>query len=340
MKAAIVEQPHELVVRDIPEPQLQGDYDARCEMLYGAVCTGTDQHLIEDKFPWPVQYPTVLGHESIGRVVEVGSKVRHLKVGDVVTRVGTPSNCDLNVNWGGFVEQGIARDHQAMSEDGVPRAEWDSYRINQVVPPDIDPASATMMITWRETLSYITRLGIAPGSRVLVLGSGGNGNAFVVHAANLGAHSVAITGNANREVMARAVGATHFYDYAAPDLLERLQRDHSEGFDVIIDAVGKAGQMNAMLPLLKPGGTIGIYGLDDFESLAVNPLNARGTFTFYNGGYDEAETHHQVIDFMRIGKLNAAHWLNLEQPFALDNIHEAFDALRTRQLVKALVKLS
>jgi 2-desacetyl-2-hydroxyethyl bacteriochlorophyllide A dehydrogenase len=340
MKAAIVEKPHQLVVRDIAEPQLQSDYDARCEMLYGAVCTGTDQHLIGNSFPWPVQYPTILGHESIGRVVDVGSKVRHLKVGDVVTRVGTTPGSGLNVTWGGFVERGIARDHHAMQEDGVPGEEWNSYRINQVVPPDIDPAAATMMITWRETLSYITRVGITNGSRVLVLGSGGNGNAFVAHAANLGAQAVAITGSANREGTARAVGATHFYNYATPDLREQLQSEHSDGFDVIIDAVGKTGQMNAMLPLLKPGGTIGIYGLDDYESLGINPLRARGTFTFYNRGYDEAETHQQVVDFMRAGKLNAANWLNLEQPFSLDNIHEAFNALRARRLLKALVKLS
>jgi threonine dehydrogenase-like Zn-dependent dehydrogenase len=244
------------------------------------------------------------------------------------------------VTWGGFVEWGVARDHRAMQEDGVPRSEWDAYRINQVVPPDISPASATMMITWRETLSYITRMGVGPDTGVLVLGSGGNGNAFVAHARNLGAQVVAITGSAAREATARQVGATHFYDYTSADLTDRLTQEHAHGFDFIIDAVGKTGQMTAMLPLLKPGGTIGIYGLDDYESLHINPWKARGSFTFYNGGYDEAETHERVIAFMREGKLDARHWLNIDEPFPLDNIHDAFEALRSRRLVKALVKLS
>jgi Zn-dependent alcohol dehydrogenase len=74
--------------------------------------------------------------------------------------------------------------------------------------------------------------------------------------------------------------------------------------------------------------------------LSFKPSAARGTFTFYNGGYDEAETHDKVIDFMRAGKLNAAHWLNLDAPFALKNIGEAFDALRERKLIKALIQLS
>ena len=42
------------------------------------------------------------------------------------------------------------------------------------------PAAATMMITWRETHSYISRLGVKPGSRLLILGSGGNGFSFAV----------------------------------------------------------------------------------------------------------------------------------------------------------------
>jgi D-arabinose 1-dehydrogenase-like Zn-dependent alcohol dehydrogenase len=65
MKAVVVEQPGQLQVREIPEPT-PGDYDALCRIEYGAVCTGTDQHLISATFPWPVQYPTILGHESIG----------------------------------------------------------------------------------------------------------------------------------------------------------------------------------------------------------------------------------------------------------------------------------
>jgi len=339
MKAAVVEKPGQLTIRQIPEPPL-GDYDARCAMLFGAVCAGTDQHLIGGNFPWPIQYPTILGHESIGRIVEVGPRVRHFKIGDVITRVGTTPPEGLHANWGGFAQWGIARDHQAMKEDGLPDEEWSGHRINQIVPPDIDPASATMMITWRETLSYITRLGVKAGAQVLVLGSGGNGHAFVAHATNLGAARVALTGSARRADVAREIGATHFYDYTDANWAARIAEDFPQGFDVIIDAVGKRGQMDAALPLLKPGGTIGIYGLDDWNSLTLNPAQARGTFTYYNGGYDEAETHDQVIAFMRAGKLNARHWLNLDEPFALDDIHAAFDALRSRKLIKALIQLS
>lgn len=338
MRAAIVEEPGRLVVREIPEPEI-GPYGALCEVLYGAVCTGTDQHLIAGEFPWPVRYPTVLGHESIGRVVEVGEKVRHFSVGDLVTRVGVPPAADgsFSVNWGGFAEWGVARDHWAMAEDGAPEGEWRGNRVNQKLPPGMDPAGATMVITWRETLSYITRMGVGAGARVLVLGSGGNGLSFAAHAANLGAGEVAMSGHPRREEEARQVGVAAFFDYRQEGLAEGLGERE---FDYIIDAVGKTGQVDRVLGRLRPGGTLGIYGIDDFGRCPLNPQLARGSFTFYNGGYDEAETHERVLAFMTEGKLDAEIWLDLEHPFGLAEIHQALAALRQRRMVKAVIRVA
>ena len=336
MKAAVVERPGELVVRDIPMPQI-GEYDALCELLYGAMCSGTDNHLLAGRFPWPVRYPTVLGHESIGRVVEVGRLVRHLKIGDLVTRVGMPPAEDLNVNWGGFAEYGIARDHWAMREDGLSTEEWRPFRINQILPPGSDPRAATMMITWRETLSYVTRMGLGAGARVLIMGSGGVGLAFVAHAANLGASHVAVIGNANREDLARSAGATSYFDYHSEDLPALLAREPTSQF--VIDAVGKRGQVDLALPRLEPGGTIGVYGIDDYHGCIIHPNLASGTFTCYKGGYDEAETHEEVISFWQRGLLRAGLWLDLEHPYPLADIGQALEAVRKRKVVKALVRL-
>ncbi len=179
MRAGVVEEPGVLAVREVPTPEM-GEYDALCELLYGATCSGTDNHVLAGRAAWTtVHYPTVLGHESIGRVIRVGPKVRYLMPGDLVTRVGTRPVGGVSINWGGFCELGLALDHRAMAEDGVPREQWNRLRVNLTLPSGTDPAAATMMITWRETLSYVRRIGIGPGCRVLVLGSGGNGLAFV-----------------------------------------------------------------------------------------------------------------------------------------------------------------
>ncbi|MGC9469365.1 MAG: zinc-binding dehydrogenase [Anaerolineae bacterium] len=340
MKAAIVERPGTLIVKDIRRPTI-GDYEVLCDLLYGATCTGTDQHLIAGRFPWPVRYPTVLGHESVGKVIEVGAKVRHFELGDLISRVGAPAAPDgaYDVNWGGFAEFGVARDHWAMRADGLPASAWQPYRINQVIPSDIDPKGATMVITWRETLSYLARMGITAGASVLIVGSGGNGLAFAAHAASAGAAPLVMVGSESRRAAGFACGVDDYVDYKAGNRTTLIHNLCPAGYDFIIDAVGQAESANQVLPHLKPGGTLGIYGIDDYETCRIQPHRAPGSFQFYNGGYDESETHHQVIERIREGRLDASIWLDLDEVYPLDDIHAAFDAVERRRFIKALISL-
>lgn len=338
MKAAVVEEPGVLAVHEVPMPEV-GDYYALCEILYGATCSGTDLHIIKGLFPFGVDYPTILGHESTGRVIEVGAKVRNLKVGDVISRVGTPPVGGYSSTWGGFSQFGLACDHWAAEEDGRPREEWYDDRRQQVVPPDIDPAHATMIITWRETFSYITRMGVGGGASLLLIGSGGNGLSFAAHGANLGCSHIVIIGNPQREKVGQAAGATDYFSYNAEDVHTAIRETYPQSFDFIIDTVGKQGLLDAALGHVKDGGTVGIYGVDDYGSCMLNPVNAGGSFTYSGRGYDEAEVHDQVVAFMQQGKLDASLWLGLENPFRLKEINQAFTAVEQRKFVKALVQI-
>lgn len=342
MKAALIEKFGQLDVRDLPEPRL-GEYDALCQLLFGLTCTGTDSHIIAGSFPWTSPLPTVLGHESVGRVVAVGAKVRNYRVGDLVTRVGTPPTPDgkISVTWGGFAETGIARDHWAMCADGLPAERWSGSRINQIVPAGIDPRVAPMFTTWRETLSYITRMGVGAKSSLLVAGSGGNGLAFAAHAVNLGADGVAMVGAAHAEVLAHdRIGVQLYFDYRRGDLAKAIREAWPDGFDFIIDAVGKAGMADQLLPCLKSGGKYGTYGINDFGKITINPARARGAFTIHPCTYDEAETHQRVAELVLQGKLDARVWYDLDRPYPLADINAAFSAIRNRSSPKALIKLN
>jgi len=340
MKAAIVERPGVLAVREVPDPR-PGDYQALCALLYGATCTGTDTHLIRGEFPFPIRYPAILGHESVGRVVEVGRKVRNLRVGDLVTRVGAPPAADggYDVCWGGFAEMGLATDHWAMRADGRPESEWAGARVNQVVPPGVSPQEAPMFTTWRETLSYLLRLGIRAGWNVLVVGSGGNGLSFAAHSVRLGA-TVWQVGSPRCRSAAVGLGVRAFLDYHQEDCVETLRAEVPGGFDLVVDALGKTGVVDRFLPLLAAGGTLGIYGIDDFARLSVSPRLARGTFTIYGGGYDEAETHQRVSEMALQGLLSARAWYDPAGSYPLSRINEAFADLWNRKAVKALIQLS
>ena len=339
MKAAIIQEAGKLVVKEL-SPPVAGDYDVLCKTLYGAVCTGTDTHLIHfhPPFCYWVGLPAILGHESIGRVVELGAKVRNLKKGDLVTRVGHPGADGVGSAWGGFAEFTLGKDWQAMKADGVEG--WPSHTVNQVLPAGVDAADGTMFITWRETLSYMNRIGAGEGQRVLVLGSGSNGLAMANHAVNLGAPQVVLLGAATRAKEARQVGCSGFVDYKAADAKEQALALSPEGFDIVIDVIGTTATAPLALSCVANRGTIGIYGLDDIDAITLSPSLARGkTFTVYQGGYDEGETHEQVGAFVKAGQLDASVWIDKSKAFPLDDIQKAFDAVQARSLVKPLIRI-
>lgn len=146
MRAAAVTAPGRVEVIDVADPHV-GPFDVLCEALVGSVCAGTDTHVIEGAFG-PTGYPKIIGHETVGRVVEVGSDVRNFSAGDLVTRVGAPPSQDYLLAWGGMVQFPVGKDHRAMREQGMPRQEWWSHRINQVIPEGLlEVRHSSMFIT-------------------------------------------------------------------------------------------------------------------------------------------------------------------------------------------------
>lgn len=343
MKAAVVTKSGRLTVWEVPEPA-PGPYDVLCRMLWGATCAGTDIHLMDGLHPHPVSFPTILGHESVGRVVAVGSRVRNFREGDLVTRVGAPKNLlpDLGANWGGFAEYGIARDHRQMRADGLEKALWDPYRVNQTVDPDIDPRTAPMIITWRETLSYANRVGIGPGKTVLLIGSGANALSFAAHGCNLDARVIVI-GSKKREALFRSFPIAEYLDYKGEGLMDwtrqALSRCGREEADILLDAVGGSDTANALLPLLKREGVFCNYGWNGRRSYGLNPFLAGGSFRVYGDGYDEEESNRQVQSLILQGKLTPEAWYNPGLPVPLSSISRAYDSLRRHEAVKYLIDL-
>lgn len=339
MKAAVVSKQGKLELWEVPIPRL-GPYDVLCRISYGSTCAGTDIHLMDGLHPNPVSFPTILGHESVGRVVEVGSRVRNFRVGQLVTRVGAPAGLlpELSSNWGGFAEYGIARDHWQMRRDGLPPAEWNRARVNQTVHPEIDEKAAPMIITWRETLSYVNRLGVRPGDIVAVTGSGANALSHAAHCCNLGAEVICV-GSRSREAVFRQLPLLDYFDYKDPALEELFAGALPKGkkLDFLIDGVGADRTVNVLLPYLKENGCLGVYGWNGRSSYALNPFRASASLRLYAGGYDEEESNGQVQSLILQGKLRPELWYDCAQPVALEEIESAYDRLRRHEALKYLI---
>ena len=342
MRAAIVSEKGRLTVEEAPEPKL-GPYDVLCQQLYGGVCAATDRHLIRGDLPIPgITYPLVLGHESIGRVVAMGAKVRHLRSDDLVVRTGLRDSPGLKATWGGFAELGLGADYVAMREDGLAEEAWKPFAVNQVLPAGVDPAAAPMMITWRETWSYLNRLGVPEGGSVLILGSGGNGFSFTALALAAGAASVAMLGSERWRSLSARAGVADFADYRDPDAVETLRAARPEGYDLLIDAIGSTGGIEAVLTLLKSSAAIGMYGIEALGERmgALARLREEGRRVHGPGEYAEAEAHQAVVDLLMAGTLDASLWYDLTRPHALSDIAQAIAALDGGRSLKALIRLS
>ncbi|MBO6525418.1 alcohol dehydrogenase catalytic domain-containing protein [Erythrobacter sp.] len=343
MRAAVVEAPGELKVRNLSDPA-PGPYQALTRQLFGGICSATDSHLVQGKLPIPgISYPMILGHEAIGEVIAVGDKVRNIKPGDLVTRTGAPATDGCAANWGGFAELGLAYDFAAMRDDGLPEDEWQPHTINRVLPADTDPAAATMMITWRETLSYINRLGPVSGKRVLIIGSGGNGFSFLALAKALGAATIAMVGSPRWADHAQMTGANAYADYRDPGAIAGLKSvGGAEGFDSCVDAVGHTGGIEAVLPLMAAGASIGLYGIEALGERmeALEAIRARGFRVHGPGEYAEGEAHDQAVELMQSGALDAKVWFDPANPFPLERIDDALKAVANRESLKAVVQIA
>jgi D-arabinose 1-dehydrogenase-like Zn-dependent alcohol dehydrogenase len=336
--AAVVTSQGTVQVQEVGDPSI-GDFEVLCRMLYGSICAGTDTHIVNREFD-DILYPSIVGHESIGEVVKVGPNVKNFSVGDHITRVSAqPSTAGMGLSWGGMCEYGVARDHEAMKSAGLPREQWDSFRVNQVIPSGLlDDVYEPMFITWRETLSFILRLGITRGAKVLVSGSGANGLALAAMSNALGAQAT-IIGSANRSWECISV-ASSYIDYRDDNGLASFIEQARGTMDFLIDATGNSAALNKLIPTLTGGGSVAVYGMDELEGYTLYPMLAGGSFSFYNDGYDEAETHSRVVDLVQRNELDPAIWIDRKNVFEWSNINEAFTAAASRTQIKPVVRLT
>ena len=96
MKAVVYNGPRKVSVNKVPDPKIQKPTDAIVRVIATNIC-GSDLHMYEGRTE--VEPGTVLGHENLGEVIEIGSAVQRVKKGDIVclpfnVSCGFCENCD------------------------------------------------------------------------------------------------------------------------------------------------------------------------------------------------------------------------------------------------------
>lgn len=255
MKAVVFRAIGDIRVEDVPEPRIKEPTDAIVRLTASAIC-GTDLHMVRGTLPG-MKRGTILGHEGVGIVEQVGKMVRNLAPGDrvvipstiacgncVYCRAGYFAQCD-NANphgsqagtafFGGPADSGPIAGLQA-EKARIPFAHVGLVKL----PEEVSDDQAILLSDIFPTGYFGAEIAeIKPGDTVAVFGCGPVGQ-FAIASAKLmrAGRILAIDGRPDRLEMARGLGA-ECVDFEKEDPIEVI-RDLTRGIGVdrAIDAVG------------------------------------------------------------------------------------------------------
>lgn len=346
MLAGIVTRFGEVRAQEVPMPKI-GEYDALVKIAACAFCNGTDRHIIEGTFPFISPLPVILGHESVGQVVEVGAKVRNYKPGDWVFRPmavyadvpGVP-----NINWGGFAEYGIVSDGKAISEDKAGRPLAGSWTMQQIIPEEIDPIEATTLITVKETLSALRIAGLRSGQSLLIFGSGPVGMSFALCGKMLGASPVVLVGRRDERLQQTLdFGVDVVINASKEDVVQRARElSGGMGFDLVIEAVGSYELVNLAVKTVAHRGTVGLYGvpplpMDKFQQFRLDYRGTPGNWSLSFLNPDEPSTHETVCGWAKHGLLPMQRFIT--HTMLLHDIHRAYELVKEGDAIKVVLTM-
>ncbi|CUX21904.1 MULTISPECIES: zinc-dependent alcohol dehydrogenase [Clostridia] len=273
MRGIIVTKDKSLkLVDDIPVPEI-GPYEALVKIECCMICNGTDMEIIRGELPEAQNFPTVLGHESAGRVVATGNKVCTYKTGDMVLRASLPDSKKYCSSWGGFSEYAVVTDTAAMAKDGLKNK---SGLTQQIVPEGISSIQASLMITLKETCSAIKRIGIKKEDTVLIVGDGPVGLCFLSDLRLLGIENIIMLGNRPGSLeTAKRLGASEIIWNHNENDKRQFKEKYSRKVSVYIDTIGSPQTIKQGTEFVMPEGKIAVYGLRTGNELSLQMKGMR-----------------------------------------------------------------
>lgn len=287
MKAIVKSKAEEgLWLEDVPEPEI-GINDVLIRVLKTGIC-GTDVHI----YNWDawaqntIKIPTVLGHEIVGEIVEVGDNVNDFYVGDIVSveghlvcgrcrncMAGRRAKCANTLGVGVQTAGGFA-EYMAVPMTNIWKHNDD---VNLEVAAIFDPFGNAVHTALQFEVF---------GEDVLITGAGPIGIMSAAVAKHAGARHVVITDvNPHRLELAQKFPVTLAVDVRETNLADvQKQLGMKEGFDVGMEMSGNPSAFREMIANMAHGGNIALLGIPteefsiNWKTVVFNMLTVTGIY--------------------------------------------------------------
>lgn len=341
MKALVKSRPEPGIwMEQVPKP-VAGTNEVLIRIEKTGIC-GTDAHI----YNWDgwaqrnIRVPRVIGHEFVGKIVDIGPGVEGYRIGDRVTaeghitcgicrncRAGKRHLCHHAVGIGGG-RDGAFAEYMSMPAGNL----WPVHE-------DIAPEIAAIMDPFGNAVHCALSFDVT-GEDVLVTGAGPIGILAAAVCRFIGARHVVITDtNDYRLDLARDLGIRDCLNVTRETVEDRGARlKMSNGFDVGLEMSGNPAALNAMLDNMYHGGNVALLGFlpptteIDWDQVIFKGLHLKGVY-----GREMFETWYKMTQLLRSG-LNISPIIT--HRFAADDYAQAFQVVHDGQCGKVVLDWS
>ena len=343
MKAVVLAGVGDVRVEDVPDPQVLEPTDAVVSVRAAAIC-GADLFPLHGLTPG-FENGTVMGHEFAGVVVDRGADVRGVEVGQRVVNTSMVADGTCPACRAGRVTQCSGR--ALFGYSGVyPRLDGGQAELVRVphadrvlAPlPDEVPDEAAVFLSDNLPTAFdavVTRGGVVAEDLVCVVGLGAVGLMAVMCAVDAGAHVLAVDGVESRRAVAERLGARP----VAPEDAVEAVADVGDGLgaDVVVEAAGSPGALDAALRLARGRGTVSVVGAHFEPDFPLdNHLMFERELTLRFSIGDAAAHRDRLLELIAAGRLDPASVVSHRLP--LDRAAEAYRLFDEREAVKVVLR--
>jgi 2-desacetyl-2-hydroxyethyl bacteriochlorophyllide A dehydrogenase len=275
---------------EVVDPTIEEPTDAVAEVDLAGLC-GSDLHPFFGR-EQGLDPGTVMGHEFVGRVLEVGPDVRSVRPGDQVyapfstscgqclaCRSGLTSRCERGQLFG-WRSDGVGLHGGQAERVRVPLADGTL----KVAPAGLSPEAALLLGDNFSTACYCADMaGIRPDGVTVVIGCGSVGVLGIIAATLAGARTiVAVDPVKERRARAAALGAVAVGP--GPDVARTVASlGHGRGADSVMEFVGLPAAQRLAWEILRPGGVMAVIGCHT-SAFAFSPSEAYDKNLTYRTG--------------------------------------------------------